>query len=114
MSQAGFRGGSDSRTICPRERTTSFDATTTEVSRGADRARCPRSAHGSHRSSLRFSRLSPRRRTPRLTATAVPATAAVRALQRPPTTPDLPTLPAVPANHQLLLENDWREDRRFR
>ena len=58
------------------------------------------SSRRSRRSSLRSSRLSPRRRTPRVTTTAVPAPAAVRATGRPPRHPHLPTLPCRPANHQ--------------
>jgi hypothetical protein len=38
LSQAGFRGGFESRTICPRVRRPSVDVTTTEVPTGADRA----------------------------------------------------------------------------
>jgi hypothetical protein len=33
LSQAGFRGGFESRTICPRDRRPSADATTPEVPR---------------------------------------------------------------------------------
>ena len=40
MSQAGFDGGFESRTICPRERRPSSDATSEEVPGGAVRARC--------------------------------------------------------------------------
>src|ERR1700737_495883 len=40
MSWAGFRGGFESRTICPRGRRPSSDATTEEVPRRADPARC--------------------------------------------------------------------------
>jgi hypothetical protein len=36
MSQAGFHGGFESRTICPRDRRTSANATTTEVPTRAD------------------------------------------------------------------------------
>src|ERR1035437_410762 len=59
MSQAGFRGGFESRTICPRERRLSTDATTQEVPRGAVAARCSsragvRSADLPRRAGYRF------------------------------------------------------------